>query len=113
MKKIDSLIESVIIREKEILSIDTDKLREVNTTPVATDVKFCDVVEGLDISDDKKRVKFKFKDKFKSNNYFNPNVARAKYKEAQRMESIFFRSVITDLIVTYESLLSKLLNVII
>ena len=112
-EKIDSLIESVINREKEILSIDTDKLREVNNAQVAIDVKFCDVVESLDISDDKKRVKFKFQDKYKNNNYFNPNVARAKYKEAQRMESIFFRSVITDLIVTYESLLSKLLNVII
>lgn len=112
-KSVDDLIESVIIRQKDFLSIDTDKLSEVNNMQVAANVKFCDVVESLYVSEDKRRVRFKFKDKYKNNNFFNPNIARTKYKEAQRMESIFFRSVITDLIVTYESLLSKLLNVII
>lgn len=109
--KIDTLIDSVVDKEKN--TITEQALDVANDTIIIDDIKFKDIVTNISIKEDNKKILFTFAPKYKSKKQFNPNVSRVKYKEAQRYESIFSRSIISDIIVTFESLLTKIFNMLV
>ena len=109
--KIDSLIESVV--DKTNNSINETALKTAYDTFIIDDIKLKDIVTNISIKEGSKNIQFTFAPKYKSKKQFNPNIARIKYKEAQRYESIFSRSIVSDIIVTFESLLTKILNILI
>lgn len=112
-KKIDSLIDSFVERRGDSFAINEEKYASAKDTIIVNDVKFQDIIESVSISEDGKSIRFKLTETHKHNNTFNPNEARYKCQEAQRMEAIFSRSIISDLMVAFESLLSKLFKNII
>lgn len=110
-QRIDSIIDSLV--DKTNYSIDDKILQEVNETIIYDNIKFKDVITNVFINEESKRIQFTFAPKYKNRMQFNPNVARYKYKEAQRYESISSRSIISDIIVSFESLLTKIINILI
>lgn len=109
--QIDYLIDSIV--NKEAWSINSLKLQEINETILFNNVKFKDVITNISIREKEKRIIFIIDDKYKSKDEFNPNIARYKYRDIQRYETIFARSIISDIIVTFESLLTKTFDLLI
>ena len=107
-KTIDSLIESII--NKATNTIDEEKLKEVNDKIIIDDIKFSDIINNVSVNTNTKRIQFSFVSNFNLKEQYNPNIARYKYKEAERYEAITSRSIISDIIVSFESLLTKILN---
>jgi len=106
---IESYFDRIISDDNEINQEIYDKLKNDS---VCDNIKFCDVITNITL-DENKKVFFRVSDKFKSNEEFNPNIASKKCSEAKEYESILFRSVISDIIITFESLLSKIYKTLI
>lgn len=109
--KINELIESIV--DKKNNTINEQALDVANNTVIMGDATFKDIVTNISIKEDSKKIVFTFAPKYKAKKQFNPNIARFKYKETQRYESIFSRSIVSDIIVTFESLLTKIFNILI
>ena len=109
-EKINTLLDKIV--NKQTFEINEEVLSEYNKLVLFADVKFSDVIKNIKTDKEKKKVYFSIDEKYKNNNEINPNVASKKFSEIKQYEQILSRSILSDIIVTFESVLSKLLNIL-
>lgn len=107
--KINSYFEK-FVNKNNILN--TELYEEIKNEIIFDDIKFNDIITNVSV-DEKNRVTFTISDTYRSQDQFNPNIARKRHSAAKEYEYILFRSVISDLVITFESLLAKIYKTLI
>lgn len=110
-QKIGRLIDKIV--DKRTFKINNKNLTECNKMILFEDVKFCDIVTNITSDKENKKIYFSINEKYKNNDKINPNIASKKIFDISQYEQILSRSILSDLIATFESILSKLFEILI
>ena len=106
--KIGTELDKILNKSK--LKINKSILNSANDQILFENIKFSDVIKNIEVDKEDDSLLFVIDEKYKKNESINPNIARKNITEIKQYEIILCRSILSDLIISFESILSRLLK---